>query len=747
MALLIKRVLKGLTPWFDADRTPTLHVTPQKIVLGVRPGHEASDRPPVRIFLGSERNQFRAERVFIWSVEKWRDPGRVYEIHLLKGLAGFTGRFWLTGFTNYRFAVPHYCGYQGRAIYNDVDQVYLRDPAELFDQDMRQAGFLAINDRDTSVMLLDCARMGAAWSEPAIFRHTRKQLEAAARSRNLWGPMDAGWNARDAEYQPGQSALVHFTTLHTQPWRPFPNSFVYFDNPTGPLWHDLEREADDAGFLPLPATRPTGDGPAALDGLTSGTSRRGDVDWLEQVPDGDLPWVLARLFERNATLEAVIDEPWLITPDRPRRSGYFWLQQFQRAGTLHPGVRWHLRRKRGWRWQHFHGGPVPDGPIRILAHRKPGHTNQALSLANGLAKATGRPVEQVTVPGGDTGYLLRRAFGLPLPAVLAGEAPVLVASGWLPTCYARWVSRRQGSRPVLVLLGRKAGRPPDHGGVVVDCRHFGLPPHPNLIHTVLPLNAPPRGSVDASPWRAWLDAPRRVAVLVGGQSRSHRLRQADAEALAHGAMAWARRRDAALLVVTSRRTARRIATLQQTVGSAGQVYRWQANDPANPYALALEHADALMVTGESESMLADALHSGIPVAIWRLPERSGLWQRLGSAVADRAARTRYNRRGSIRPQQGLTYLCARLLAARWILPGRNLNQLHDDLLLNGAASLPGDDNLPARRLEPEVQQVAATIARRLHLVATKAAVTSAAGAERHGATRLSEGAPEGAARG
>jgi uncharacterized protein len=736
MALLIQRVIKGLTPWLDAERTPPARHEPDKIVLGVRPGHLPSHRPPVRIFLGTERHQFRAERVFVWSVEKWRDPSRVYEIYLLKGLKGYGGRFWLTGFTNYRFAVPHYCAYEGRAIYNDVDQVYLRDPGELFDQAMGNAGFLAISDRDTSVMLIDCARMRSAWSDPAIFRDSRKQLEAAARAQGLWGPMDPHWNARDAEYRPGQSALVHFTTLHTQPWRPFPSSFVYFDNPTGPLWPDLEREADAAGFLPVSATQP----PAFPRPAVAGTP----IDWLPQVPDGDLPSVLARLFQQSNRVEAVIDEPWLIRGRATRRSGYFWLQQFQRAAALHPNVRWHLRRRSGWRWQHFHGGPAADGPIRVLVHRKPGHANQARSLAGVLARVTGRAVEETEIPGGDLAYLVRRLLGLALPPALRHEAPVVVASGWLPACYARWIARHHQGRPALVLMGRKAGHPPEHGGVAVDCRHFDLPPHPNLLHTLLPLNAPPPPAASAdsavAPWQPWLAAPKRVAVLVGGPSRSYHLGQAEARSLARGAVAWAERQEAALLVVTSRRTAGCVAILEQAIGSAGQVYRWQPNDAVNPYALTLTHATAVMVTGESESMLADALHSGKPVAIWRLPRKAGLWGRIGRGVADRATRPRYNRRGSIRPQQGLAYLCARLLASRWILPERNLEPLHDHLLLSGAACLPGDANQPAHRLEPEVDVVAREIARRLQL-ATSAETAHGRACDR--LQPLSEGAAQG----
>src|SRR5215472_677995 len=79
---------------------------PQRIVLDARDGAARSSKPPVRIFVGTEPAQHRAERVFVWSVEQARDPSRVYEIYLMSDLVGFDRRRWLTGFTNYRFAIP-----------------------------------------------------------------------------------------------------------------------------------------------------------------------------------------------------------------------------------------------------------------------------------------------------------------------------------------------------------------------------------------------------------------------------------------------------------------------------------------------------------------------------------------------------------------------------------------------------------------------------------------------------------------
>ena len=234
------------------------HSSPECIVLPVQPGVVPCGKPPVRIFLGTEPAQFRAERAFVWSVVKTRDPARVYEIHLMRELADYRRWFWTTQFTNYRFAVPEYAGLRGRAIYNDVDQIYLSDPAELFDLDMGSHGYLTLSQRDTSVMLIDCERMAGVWTLRDARRHRKHwMLNQAIAHEGLGGPLPPEWNARDYEYEPDGSKLLHFTTIHLQPWRPFPERFVYRENPHGDLWFELEEEADRAGFHVFDRGRPS----------------------------------------------------------------------------------------------------------------------------------------------------------------------------------------------------------------------------------------------------------------------------------------------------------------------------------------------------------------------------------------------------------------------------------------------------------------------------------------------------------
>ena len=217
----------------------------------------------VHIYLGTEHAQWRAERAFLWSVLRHAHPQRDYVVHRMIELEGFDPRAWTTGFTNYRFAIPDLAGGRGRAIYNDVDQVYLGDPGPLFDLDLEGFGYRARTDTETSVMVLDCERMSPTWNGREARRRTKKTLNAAARAKR--GPLAERWNARDGEYRPGDSQVLHFTTLHTQPWRPFPHHFLYEPHPQYPLWAALESEALAAGFAVYDRERPSSRFAAWLD--------------------------------------------------------------------------------------------------------------------------------------------------------------------------------------------------------------------------------------------------------------------------------------------------------------------------------------------------------------------------------------------------------------------------------------------------------------------------------------------------
>ena len=209
----------------------------------------------VRIYIGSEPQQHRAERVLLWSILKHHDLNRHYEIFIMTDLQGFDREKWKTGFTAYRYAIPELAGFQGLAIYNDVDQIYLRDPAGLLEVDMRGSAILAVESRDTSVMLLDCGPLSDVWSIGAVREAPQNSIHTCmlrrVRAKQLIADLPGQWNARDHEYNCNSSSLLHYTILHTQPWRPFPLDLRYSENRQGLPWFSLEEEADAKGFAPL----------------------------------------------------------------------------------------------------------------------------------------------------------------------------------------------------------------------------------------------------------------------------------------------------------------------------------------------------------------------------------------------------------------------------------------------------------------------------------------------------------------
>jgi len=246
--------------WFNKDpgRPPGTTRVPECIRLDPEPGHAPSPRPPVRIYLGTEPRQYRATRVFVWSVMKHRDPSRAYEIHLMSDLADIPRKGWKTGFTNYRYAIPELAGNTGRAIFNDVDQIYLADPAEIFDMDMQGKGVLAISVKENSVMLIDCDVMAPHWTMEAVKAgkgHTH--FKGVMVENGLYGPLPGVWNSRDGEHPLEQTKCLHYTTLHTQPWKPFPEMLRYRENPLGHVWNALEVEADAEGYLLFTGERPS----------------------------------------------------------------------------------------------------------------------------------------------------------------------------------------------------------------------------------------------------------------------------------------------------------------------------------------------------------------------------------------------------------------------------------------------------------------------------------------------------------
>jgi len=163
----------------------------------------------------------------------------------------------LTEFSNYRFLVPQLCGYAGRAIYLDSDMICLGDVGELFRTPMDEADFMAkpfstaASDQRwaLSVTLFECSHcrfdLDTYVDEVCRGLYTYNDLHQMtpkflARHPFRVGRLSEQWNMFDRVE--ADTRLVHFSNLHTQPWRVRAHRF-------GSLWFRYFHEAQEAGLV------------------------------------------------------------------------------------------------------------------------------------------------------------------------------------------------------------------------------------------------------------------------------------------------------------------------------------------------------------------------------------------------------------------------------------------------------------------------------------------------------------------
>jgi mitochondrial fission protein ELM1 len=256
-----------------------------------------------------------------------------------------------------------------------------------------------------------------------------------------------------------------------------------------------------------------------------------------------------------------------------------------------------------------------------------------------------------------------------------------------------------------------------------------LYPDPRRVDTAAPITRVSRSALEraARHWNVELTkAPvPRIALLVGGNDPEHELSAPLARKMGREVAALARREGGSVLVTTSRRTPRRAAdALEEALGGiCTHFHRWNPNraQSENPYMGYLAIADALVVTGESASMLAEACATGKPVYIYPLTERSRgpkAWalraeRWLADAVTRRAYAQPVDRRGIERPQRGLERLCAELLARGFVRTSGHSQRLHEKLVERGyarifdgkLASMPPDGLSEVRLVADRVRQL------------------------------------------
>jgi len=188
---------------------------------------------------------------------------------------------------------------------------------------------------------------------------------------------------------------------------------------------------------------------------------------------------------------------------------------------------------------------------------------------------------------------------------------------------ARRIQKASAGHSRIVCLGRPWA-PLNWFDLVVTTPQYRLPEVENVIVIDLPLNR--LGHLPESEWSHWqerfseLPAPR-VGVLLGGHSGSYRFGHGDALRLVQALDARLRALGGSAVVVASPRTPPEVAAcIRERLHAPVMHFDWDPEQP-NPMQALLRLADALVVTSDSASMIAEACDSGQPVAVFALSER------------------------------------------------------------------------------------------------------------------------------
>lgn len=328
--------------------------------------------------------------------------------------------------------------------------------------------------------------------------------------------------------------------------------------------------------------------------------------------------------------------------------------------------------------------------IWALLDDRPGHQTQV----KGLAGRLGWPFETRTLSFNVLNHLPNPLMGASLLAVdrrksdpLAPPFPdIVITMGRRCLPVARWIKRASAGRTKLVHIGRKGVTAADEFALLISCAHFNMPPHAHRLAVTLPPTQVTKACLAKAreEWPALL-AERRaphVVFLVGGETALHSFPADHAVDLLKRAEAATAALGGSLTVVTSRRTSPDAVKAMQDAAEHAVFHLWKRHQTCNPYLGYLAWADGLIVTGESELMLAEAAATGAPLHIAPMPgKQPRAMSRLKCRMTFMACEQ----------HDGMANLCRTLFNSGWMTPSRDLEKMHDLMYEAGLARPFGSD--------------------------------------------------------
>jgi mitochondrial fission protein ELM1 len=297
---------------------------------------------------------------------------------------------------------------------------------------------------------------------------------------------------------------------------------------------------------------------------------------------------------------------------------------------------------------------------------------------------------------------------------LAPPWPDLILTiGRRPSMAALWVKRASGGHTKLALLGKPSGRMTDFD-LVIASAEVQLPPVPNAASIALPLMRIDEADVAkaVAAWGPRLDALPRplIGVLVGGPTGPFVFDAAATQRLLT-LLRQIVQRGGTPYVTTSRRTPADVIHALEAQRPPGTLwFRWTPDAEENPYRALLGAADGLVVTGDSISMLVEAVKLRRPVAI--LPLSTGPLGRLDEQRR-RFSRWLFDARGEA-PWHRVRRTLARAAFRHGLLTHtRDFSAFYELLFAGGLAARRFDELAPPTGEIPEDLEHAAAAVRAL----------------------------------
>jgi len=108
---------------------------------------------PIKLFIGTSSNgeDNMIEAAYEYSLKK--NTKHELDIVWMQQTAdkknywhGWNSKRWSTPFSGFRWGIPQYCNFKGRAIYTDCDMINLRDIADLWNLDIPDDKWMLARD-------------------------------------------------------------------------------------------------------------------------------------------------------------------------------------------------------------------------------------------------------------------------------------------------------------------------------------------------------------------------------------------------------------------------------------------------------------------------------------------------------------------------------------------------------------------------------------------------------------------------